>query len=190
MKNLLAMLLMSVLSLAGCAAASDEGPQDKPEAAVQQQPAPAAQPASKADAKSDKKKDKKGKEKKSDKARVENRKTPTTEAEIRADLDVVGRALVSKASRTITPSKANRTVHSSGKEFISRYIEIDPAQVSTDMRPGAKAGTYIGFVRYSERVFECKGKTKQQAMSSTACNHTATRGMNEMIMFDGKAWRF
>ena len=187
MRNFLAMILMSVLSLAGCAAASDEGAQGTPEPAVQQQPAPAVQSASKADAKSDKKK---GKEKKSDKARVENRKSPTTEAEIRADLDVVGRALVSKASRTITPSKANRSVHQSGKEFVSRYIEINPNQVSTDMRPGNKAGTYIGFVRYSEQVFECKGKTKQQAMSSTACNQTATRGMNEMIMFDGKAWRF
>ena len=52
---------------------------------------------------------------------------------------------------------------------------------------------FIGNLACEESYFALQhhyGKTKQEAMSSTACNQTATRRMNEMIQFDGKAWRF
>ena len=108
---------------------------------------------------------------------------------IKADLDATARQLLQRASHTITPSKANKSVRLSGNEYVATYIEINPNNFSTEMRPASKSGTYNGFIRYSEQVFHCKGKTKSAALSAP-CSPVTSRRMNEMVHYDGTKWNY
>lgn len=111
------------------------------------------------------------------------------EARIRADLEVTGRELVGRAARTVMPSKASKSVRKQGGEYVASYVEVDQEHVSTDMRPG-KSGQYVGFIRYSEHEYECRGKSRQDALKGNQCERVRTRNLNEMIRYDGKKWQF
>ncbi|MDR2819520.1 MAG: translation initiation factor 2 [Desulfovibrio sp.] len=118
-------------------------------------------------------------------------KTPRgakTEAVIRAELETTGRKLAAQAARTLRPSKAEKEVKKEGNEFVATYLEIDAATLSTEMRPGSSAGHYVGFVRYQERIFECRGASRQAALSAP-CRNLQNRRINELIRYDGKAWQ-
>lgn len=111
-----------------------------------------------------------------------------SEDQIRTELDQVGRKLASQAKRTVTPSKANPQVRKVGKEYVATYTDVDADNVSTELRPG-KGGQYVGFIRYQEHVYECRGSTEKAARSAT-CTQTRTRRLNELIRYDGKSWQF
>lgn len=115
-------------------------------------------------------------------------KSLKTEAEIRAALEATGHKLAAQAARTVMPSKASKEVQKDGKNFVASYVEIDTQSVTTEMRPGT-AGQYVGFIRYPEKVYECRGATKQAALSAP-CSQVRTRRINELIRFDGKAWQY
>ena len=55
------------------------------------------------------------------------------------------------------------------------------------MRKGARG--YVGFIRYSEQVYECRGASKSGALSAP-CEKIKTRNLNEMIRYDGKKWQY
>ena len=184
MKKTLALVLMMGLSVCGCAGANGEGPaQTAAASAAEPAVATAPEPAAAAPAKPGKKGEKKAETRKVSHA-------AKSEADIRAELEVTGRKLVLQASRTITPSKADKSIRQSGKDYVASYIEIDPSRVSTEMRPGAKAGQYVGFVKYVETFYECRAKSKKDALAATNCQQLRARRMNEMIQYDGKAWRY
>ena len=99
------------------------------------------------------------------------------------------RELVGRAARTVMPSKAQKSVRKQGGEYVATYVEVDQNNVSTDMRPG-KSGQYVGFIRYSEYEYECRGKSRQDALKGSQCERVRTRNLNEMIRYDGKKWQF
>ena len=106
-------------------------------------------------------------------------------------LDDTGRQLSQKAARTITPNKSNKQVKQVGKEFVASYIHIDADAVSTSMTPSTVTkGNYVGKIRYTETTYQCKGKTKKEALAATNCTQTASRNVTEMINFDGKKWQY
>lgn len=111
-----------------------------------------------------------------------------TEADIRADLDRVAKKLVSQAARTVVPKKSAKEVKKIGNEYIATYIEVDPNAVSTEMNPADK-GKYVGFIRYEEKIYECKGSTKAAALKAE-CLQARSRRLTEMIYFNGKAWHY
>ena len=120
---------------------------------------------------------------------VAQAKHPMNEAQIKADLDATAHTLLQRAARTITPSKANKAVSKVGNEYVARYVFIDPTKYSTEMRPATKKGTYNGFIRYSEQVFQCKGNSKSAALSAP-CNPVSSKRMNVMVHFDGAKWNY
>lgn len=111
-----------------------------------------------------------------------------SEAQIQAELDATAKKLVAQAARTVMPSKASKSVRQSGKEYIASYVEVDQTSMSASMSKGASAGTYIGSIRYLEKVFECRGKNKKEALSAP-CNQVKAKRMNELIQYNGKAWQ-
>ena len=188
---------LAVFLIAGCAdKPADENPEPSqvaPEEQVQS-PAPveevkAPEPAP---AKAVKTKGKKGKAAKAN-VNKSNASKPSggqkSEAEIKAELDQAASQLVGRASRTITPSKANKSVKASSKGYVATYVHIDPKGYSTSMRPASKAGTYNGFVNYSEQVYTCHGKTKAEALAAN-CSPSGSRRMKEMIHYDGHRWNY
>lgn len=110
-----------------------------------------------------------------------------SEAQIKAELDKMGQKLVGQASRTLLPNQANKEVKKVGNEWVASYVSVDTNNVSTELRPGA-AGKYVGFIRYQERMMECRGATKQAALSAP-CTQVRTRNINELIRYDGKQWQ-
>ncbi|MBQ7618423.1 MAG: translation initiation factor 2 [Desulfovibrio sp.] len=126
--------------------------------------------------------------KKHEKAKQRTTHHAKSEATIREELRQAGHRLVSRASRTITPSKANKAVRQSSHGYVAHYIHIDPAHYSTDMRPASKPGQYVGFIRYTEQTYQCHGKTKKEALQAP-CSPASSRRLNEMIHYDGTAWR-
>lgn len=111
------------------------------------------------------------------------------EARIKADLDVTGKQLVGRAARTVMPSKASRSVRKDGKGYVATYVEVDQNNVTTEVRPGSK-GQHVGFIRYSEYEYECRGATRQEALTTNQCERVRTRNLNELIRHDGKKWLF
>lgn len=111
---------------------------------------------------------------------------------VKADLDIAARQLVERASRTVTPSKAKPKVTRSGKSYVVSYIDINPDQVITTVRPGSSAHTpYTGTIEYTENHMQCTGKTKAEALSDSGqCKNVKSRRMKEMIRHDGKRWQF
>ena len=115
-------------------------------------------------------------------------KGPKSEAEISAELNIVGHKLAAQAARTVMPSKASKEVRKDGKDYVASYVEVDAANLTTELRPGAK-GQYVGFIRYLEKVYECRGASKKEALSAP-CQQVRTRRLNELIRYDGKGWQF
>ena len=115
-------------------------------------------------------------------------KGPKSEAEISAELNTVGHKLAAQAARTVMPSKASKEVRKDGKDYVASYVEVDATNLTTELRPGAK-GQYVGFIRYLEKVYECRGASKKEALSAP-CQQVRTRRLNELIRYDGKAWQF
>jgi len=174
---------LCLLFLAGCASTSgsDSAKLEQQEVAqaqvepMQPEPAPVEQ-----------KKGKKSKKKESTK-KVQYK--PKSEAQIRQELDATARSLLTRASHTITPSKHNKRVTQTSKGYVATYISVDPTRYTTDMRPASKHGQYSGFVRYSEDVYECTGKTRAEALKAE-CHQVRSKRMNEMIHFDGTKWAY
>lgn len=110
-----------------------------------------------------------------------------SEAEIKAELDKMGHKLASQSARTLLPNKANKEVKKVGNHWVATYIHVDTKNVTTELRPGAN-GQYVGFIRYQEEIMQCKGDTKQAALSAP-CQKTGSRRLNELIRYDGKEWQ-
>ena len=89
---------------------------------------------------------------------------PVSQSKLEADLYKTGQSLVGRASRTVMPSQAHK-----------------------EERKGARG--YVGFIRYAEHVYECRGASKSAALSAP-CEKIKTRNLNEMIRYDGKKWQY
>ena len=188
-QTFLALLLTFGLTSGGCAwfggdSSSTEAAVTPAQPVETAEPAPA--PEAPAPAKAGKKVDKKA-------AASAEKKQPVakgakTEAQIAAELDSVGRKLVAQAGRTVVPSKSKKDVQQVGKDFVASYVEVDESTITTELRPGA-SGQYVGFVRYKENVYECRGTTRQAALTA-ACQQVKARRINELIRYDGKSWQF
>ena len=190
MRMILALILTLGLTTGGCAwfggsSSTEEQPAQPQQQAAAEEPAPAPEVPAKTKAKD---KSAKKTEKKVEK-QAAGKKVAKSESQIAAELDMVGHKLAAQAARTVMPSKSSKEVRSDGKDFVASYVDVDAANVTTEMRPGAN-GQYVGFVRYQEKVMECRGKTKQAAITTASCEQVKARNLNELIRFDGSTWQY
>ena len=188
-QTFLALLLTFGLTSGGCAwfggdSSSTEAAVTPAQPVETAEPAPA--PEAPAPAKAGTKVDKKAAASAEKKQPVAKGAKP--EAQRAAELDSVGRKLVAQAGRTVVPSKSKKDVQQVGKDFVASYVEVDESTITTELRPGA-SGQYVGFVRYKENVYECRGATRQAALTA-ACQQVKARRINELIRYDGKSWQF
>ena len=182
---------LSFLLLSGCAASQESEsvqPETAPVVEEATQPVPVEPAVQQQKGKKNKKESKKESKKEAKKQEKATR-APKSEAEVSTALQETGRRLVLRASRTITPSKSSKAVKPSGNGYVATYISIDPENFSTDMRPASQAGQYVGFIRYSEQIYSCHGKSKKEALEAP-CQVSSSRRLNEMIHFDGREWRY
>ena len=183
MRKILALILAMGLTTGGCAWFGGSSSEEvKPAQPQEQTAAPEPAPAPVAPAK-----DAKGKGKTKAKAEkpaevkpAASKKVVKTEAQVAAELTMVGNKLAAQAARTVMPSKASREVRQDSKGFVASYIEVDASNVTTELRPGI-SGQYVGFIRYQEKVMECRGKTKQEATTTASCEQVKARNLNELI---------
>ena len=192
MRKILALILTMGLASGGCAwFGGSSSEETKPAQPQEQVAAPEPAPAPEVPAK-----DVKGKGKAKTKAEkqaeakpVASKKVVKTEAQIAAELTMVGNRLAAQAARTVMPSKSAKEVRQDGKDYVASYIDVDASNVTTELHPGA-TGQYVGYVRYKEKVMECRGKTKQEAITTASCQQVKARNLNELIRFDGSTWQY
>ena len=188
MRKILALILTLGLTTGGCAwfgGSSSTDEEIKPAQPQEQTAAPEPTPAPVAPAKDAKgKKGKTKAEKQAEVKPVATKKGAKTEAQVAAELTMVGHKLAAQAARTVMPSKSSREVRQDGKDYVGTYIDVDSSNVTTELRP-SPTGQYVGFIRYQERVMDCRGKTRQEAMSTASCEQVKARNINELIRFDG-----
>ncbi|HIX41195.1 MAG TPA: translation initiation factor 2, partial [Candidatus Desulfovibrio intestinigallinarum] len=84
---------------------------------------------------------------------------------IQADLEATGRQLVAQAARNVQPSKSAKLVRKMGSTYVATYTEVDTNSMTTNVNV-SPTGNYVGFVRYQEVVYECRGKSKSAALSA------------------------
>lgn len=187
MRKALVFVVALSLMAGGCAwfTSSEESETVTPAAPAETAAAPAAEPAPAEAPKAPAKSTAKAAAKTATKTAA--KKGAKSEAQIKAELDKMGQKLVNQSKRTLLPNKANKEVKKVGGEYVATYLEVDTNNVSTEMRPGAN-GQYVGFIRYQERVFECRGATRQAALSAP-CTQVRARNLNELIRYDGKEWQ-
>lgn len=116
------------------------------------------------------------------------KKGAKTEAQIKAELDQKGHQLAAQSARTLMPNKAHKEVKKVGDQWVATYVEVNPNNVTTELRPGSSAGLYVGFIRYQEHVMECRGATREAALKAS-CAQVRTRNLNELIHYDGRQWQ-
>ncbi|MDD3684213.1 hypothetical protein [Desulfovibrio desulfuricans] len=193
MRKILALILTLGLTTGGCAwfgGSSSTDEEIKPAQPQEQTAAPEPAPAPVAPAKDAKgKKGKTKAEKAAEVKPVATKKGAKTEAQAAAELTMVGHKLAAQAARTVMPSKSSREVRQDGKDYVGTYIDVDSSNVTTELRP-SPTGQYVGFIRYQERVMDCRGKTRQEAMSTASCEQVKARNINELIRFDGSTWQY
>ena len=182
-KSLMLVVALSLMA-GGCAwfTSSEESETVTPAAQAEEPATPAAEPApaaapAKAPAKAATK----------TVAKTATKKGAKSEAQIKAELDKMGHKLASQSARTLLPNKANKDVRKVGNEYVASYVDVDTNNVSTEMKPGAN-GQYVGFIRYQEHFYECRGATRQAALSAP-CTQVKSRRLNELIRYDGKEWQ-
>lgn len=112
---------------------------------------------------------------------------PVSQSKLEADLYKTGQSLVGRASRTVMPSKSQKEVRKVGKEYVATYVEVDTASLNTEVRKGSRG--YVGFIRYNEHVYECRGASRSAALAGPF-EKIKTRSLNEMIRYDGKKWQY
>lgn len=110
-----------------------------------------------------------------------------SEAQIKAELEVMGKKLAAQSARTLLPNRSKPEYKQVGGQWIASFIDVDTDRVTTEMRPGA-AGQYVGFIRYQERFMECAGPTRETALKGS-CRQVRARNLNELIRYDGKEWQ-
>lgn len=115
------------------------------------------------------------------------KKGAKSEEQIKKELDAMGQKLVNQSARTLLPNKAHKEVAKKGSEWVATYFNVDTNNVRTELRPGAN-GQYVGFIRYQEEIMECRGATKEAALSAP-CKKVGSRRLNELIRYDGNAWQ-
>lgn len=190
MRKILALILAMGLATGGCAWFGGSSSEEvKPAQPQEQTAAPEPAPAPEAPAKDVKGKAKTKAEKTAEVKPVASKKVVKTEAQVAAELTMVGNKLAAQAARTVMPSKASREVRQDSKGFVASYIEVDASNVTTELRPSA-TGQYVGFIRYQEKVMECRGKTKQEATTTASCEQVKARNLNELIRYDGSTWQY
>jgi hypothetical protein len=175
-------LLSLSLLTAGCAASGEKASGGEPAPAVTAPPAPEPAPQPVA-AKGKKSKD--AKENKS----PSNAKGRKSEDQIRSELNDAAHRLTGQAARTVRPSKSAKEIKRTGKEHVATYVEVDTVDMTAEMRPANAPGLYVGIIRYTERLYECRGADQKTALAAP-CREVGKSGRTEMIMFDGKAWRY
>ena len=194
MRKILALILTLGLTTGGCAwfgGSSSTDEEIKPAQPQEQTAAPEPAPAPVAPAKDAKGKKGKTKAEKAAEATpvASTKKGAKTEAQIAAELTVVGQKLAAQAARTVMPSKASKEVRQDGKDYVASYVDVDASNVTTELRPSS-SGQYVGFIRYQEKVMECRGKTRQEAIGSASCQQVKARNLNELIRYDGSSWQY
>lgn len=112
-----------------------------------------------------------------------------SEAQIKAELDQTAQKLVNQSSRTLLPNKAHKEVRQTGGQWVATYNEVNTKNFSTEMKPGSTPGMYVGIIQYTENIFECRGATRQAALSAP-CEQARSRRMRELISYDGKKWNY
>ena len=110
-----------------------------------------------------------------------------SEAQIKAELDAMGKKLAAQSARTLLPNRSNPEFKRVGNDWVASFIDVDTNNVRTEMRPGSN-GQYVGFIRYQERFMECRGATKEAALKGS-CTQVKTRNLNELIRYDGRMWQ-
>lgn len=185
MKNMLVVSLLSLsLCAGGCswfggeeeaasAAPVAEAPAAQESVAVTapETPAVAAQPQTKQDkTKASKNTKKRGGQK-------------VSQEQAAAELQSVARSLVGHAAASVIPSEHKREVVKEGTEYVARYLHIDTGSMTTEVRPSTHSGSqYVGFIRYIEEQYECRGKTRQEALLGQG-KKVKSRRINEMICY-------
>lgn len=179
---LFAILLSLSLLTAVCGAASGEKTAggEQPAAAPPPSPEPAPQPVADKDKKPKNARESKG---------APSPKGRKNEEQIRSELNDAAHRLTGQAARTVRPSRNAKAVKRTDKEHVATYVEVDTVSVTTEMRPANAPGLYVGIIRYTEKLYECRGADQKAALAAP-CQEVSKSGRTELIMFDGKAWRY
>lgn len=123
---------------------------------------------------------------KAEKSAAKTAKGAKSEAKIKAELDAMGKKIAGQASRTLLPNKANKQVKQAGNEWVATYLQVNPNEVTTEMKHGSTG--YVGIIQYKEHRFECRGTSKSAALAAP-CSEAGARNVRELIRYDGKAWQ-
>ena len=100
------------------------------------------------------------------------------------------RTLVGNAAKTIVPNiKSKAVVPDDSGGFVARYVEVDTETVRMEVIPSAKAGNYVGSIRYVEYRYECPGKSKNDALQAE-CRMVGHRRINELIRYEKGKWHY
>lgn len=195
MKNAMIVPALAVTLLfgGGCSlwpwGSSDDPSKDVPQVQPQEERAEASQPEPQPAPKAKQTKTSR-KEQAAAAKKVRGKAAPAESMEVvQQKLDAVGRKLVRDAAVNVTPSINKKDVVKDKDGYVAKYVAVDTNTLVTEVRPSTGPGSqYIGCIKYVENIYECRGKTKNEALKAP-CTVAKSRRMNELIRYEGK-WTY
>lgn len=122
--------------------------------------------------------------------------TPAFAAEshekVQKKLDEFARTTIASLNRCVMPSSGKKEFTKNGDgTYSGRYVEIDPQSISTSYKKPEKSSAvqYIGYMRYTEVEYVCKGKTKAEA-DKGPCTPTRKESLTELIKYVKGKWTY
>lgn len=186
-------LAVTLLFGGGCSSwswgAADDPSKDVPQVQPQEERVEASQPESQPTPTAKQAKASK-KEQAAAAKKSKGKSAPTESMEVvQQKLDAVGKKLVRDAAVNVTPSIKNKDVVKDKDGYVAKYVAVDTNTLVTEVRPSTSPGSqYIGCIKYVENIYECRGKTKSEALKAP-CTVVKSRRMNELVRYEGK-WTY
>ena len=112
---------------------------------------------------------------------------------VQAKLDQFAKTTIATLNRCVVPSAGKKAVtQNSDGTYTARYIEINPATLTTSYKKPENAGgplTYIGTMRYEEIEYQCTASSKDGALNGPFAPKKREM-MTELIKYINGKWTY
>lgn len=101
-------------------------------------------------------------------------------------LQSFARAKMHSICKNIQPNEFSKDIAYEGGKVVARYRSVTPEEHSVVLKPLA-SGKYLGIISYREILYECTGKTAQDAATGIFCPIKARR-ITEIVRYSKGQW--
>lgn len=123
-------------------------------------------------------------------AKVDVKEMSAQEKKVYNQLADFARAHIKKCNSNIMPNKRTPKVEKKNDMYVASYVEFDPESLCMELIPTPhRQYKYLAKIKYRERLYQSKAKTKQLALKGDFCV-VGSRFITEVPRYKQGKWCF